>query len=40
VAALGGHATLVRASAATRAAVEVFQPRPGTVSRIAAGLRA
>jgi glycolate oxidase FAD binding subunit len=40
VAALGGHATLVRASAATRAAVEVFQPRPGPVARIGAGLRA
>jgi glycolate oxidase FAD binding subunit len=40
VAALGGHATLVRASAATRAAVEVFQPEPGPLDRVAAGLRA
>lgn len=39
-AALGGHATLVRASAATRAAVEVFEPEPATLARIAAGLRA
>ena len=39
-AALGGHATLVRASAATRAAVEVFEPEPETLARISAGLRA
>jgi glycolate oxidase FAD binding subunit len=37
---LGGHATLVRASAATRAAVEVFQPEPGPLARISGGLRA
>lgn len=37
---LGGHATLVRASAATRAAVEVFEPEPAPLARIAAGLRA
>ncbi len=37
---LGGHATLVRASAATRAAVEVFEPDPAPLARIAAGLRA
>jgi glycolate oxidase FAD binding subunit len=36
---LGGHATLVRASAATRAAVEVFEPEPGPLGRISAGLR-
>ena len=39
-AARGGHATLVRASAATRAAVEVFEPEPETLARIAVGLRA
>ncbi len=39
-AALGGHATLVRASAATRAALEVFEPEPETLARISAGLRA
>ena len=39
-AARGGHATLVRASAATRAAIEVFEPEPETLARIAAGLRA
>ncbi|MDT8342902.1 MAG: glycolate oxidase subunit GlcE [Thermohalobaculum sp.] len=37
---LGGHATLVRASAATRAAVEVFEPEPAVLARISAGLRA
>lgn len=37
---LGGHATLVRASAATRAATEVFQPQPAALARISAGLRA
>ena len=36
----GGHATLVRASAPTRAAVEVFEPEPGALARISAGLRA
>jgi len=36
----GGHATLVRALAATRAAVEVFEPEPEVLARIAAGLRA
>jgi len=39
-AARGGHATLVRASAATRAAIEVFEPEPETLARISAGLRA
>ncbi|MBK0399228.1 glycolate oxidase subunit GlcE [Limibaculum sp. M0105] len=37
---LGGHATLVRAAAATRAAVEVFEPEPAPLARISAGLRA
>jgi glycolate oxidase FAD binding subunit len=36
----GGHATLFRASAATRAAVDVFEPEPGPLARISAGLRA
>jgi glycolate oxidase FAD binding subunit len=40
IAALGGHATLVRASAATRAAIEVFEPEPETLAHIAVGLRA
>ncbi|PQO24353.1 2-hydroxy-acid oxidase [Rhodobacteraceae bacterium WD3A24] len=34
-----GHATLIRADAATRAAADVFQPEPAPLSRIAAGLR-
>ena len=40
VATLGGHATLMRASAAVRAAVDVFQPEPAPLARISAGLRA
>lgn len=40
VAALGGHATLVRAGAGTRAAVAVFHPEPAPLARISAGLRA
>lgn len=40
VAARGGHATLVRASDATRTAVPVFQPEPGPLAAISAGLRA
>ena len=36
----GGHATLVRAPAAVRAAVDVFQPEPAPLARISAGLRA
>ena len=36
----GGHATLVRASEATRAALEVFQPEPAPVAAISGGLRA
>lgn len=39
-AALGGHATLTRASAATRAAVAVFEPEPAPLARISAALRA
>ncbi len=34
-----GHATLIRASAETRAALPVFQPEPAPLDRIAAGLR-
>ena len=36
---LGGHATLVRAAPATRAAVEVFEPEPAPLARISRGLR-
>ena len=39
-ASLGGHATLIRASAAIRAAVDVFEPEPEPLARISAGLRA
>ena len=35
-----GHATLVRADAATRAALPVFHPQAGGVEKLAAGLRA
>jgi len=37
---LGGHATLVRAGAAIRSAIPVFQPEPEPLARIAAGIRA
>ncbi|WP_375688055.1 FAD-binding protein [Pseudooceanicola sp. LIPI14-2-Ac024] len=40
VALAGGHATLVRAPAAVRAQVPMFQPEAPGVARIAAGLRA
>ncbi|WP_049645272.1 FAD-binding protein [Candidatus Rhodobacter oscarellae] len=40
VAELGGHATLVRASEAARAAVAVFPPEPAPVAALTAGLRA
>jgi len=40
VAATGGHATLVRAPAAIRAAVEVFEPEPAPLAAISTGLRA
>ena len=35
----GGHATLIRASAATRSAVAVFEPEPAPLAAISAGLR-
>lgn len=35
----GGHATLVRASAATRAAVEVFEPEPAPIAALTQRLR-
>lgn len=38
--ALNGHATLIRASEATRAALPVFQPEPAPVAALAQGLRA
>ncbi|MEM6971499.1 MAG: glycolate oxidase subunit GlcE [Pseudomonadota bacterium] len=38
-AANGGHATLIRAQAALRAAVEVFEPAPAPLARISQGLR-
>jgi glycolate oxidase FAD binding subunit len=34
VAMLGGHATLIRAPAAVRAAVSVFQPQPGPLAGV------
>lgn len=36
---LGGHAMLIRAPAAVRAAVDVFEPEPAPLARISAGLR-
>ena len=36
----GGHATLVRASAATRAAVDVFEPEAAPVAALTARIRA
>ena len=36
----GGHATLIRASAPTRAALDVFEPEPAPLAAISAGLRA
>ncbi len=35
----GGHATLLRSSGATRAAVDVFEPEPAPLARLSAGLR-
>ena len=35
----GGHATLMRAAATTRAAVEVFQPEHAVIGRFSEGLR-
>ena len=40
MAGLGGHATLIRASEATRAALPVFPPEPEPLARLSAGLRA
>jgi len=40
VAARGGHATLFRAPEPVRAALDVFEPQPEPLRRIAAGLRA
>ncbi|WP_112320458.1 glycolate oxidase subunit GlcE [Oceanibium sediminis] len=37
---VGGHATLVRASDATKARLGVFHPEPAPLARISAGLRA
>ena len=34
MAALGGHATLIRAPAAVRAAVDVFEPQPARSPRV------
>jgi glycolate oxidase FAD binding subunit len=39
VAALGGHATLIRAPAAVRAAVEVFSPEPSALAALTARVR-
>jgi glycolate oxidase FAD binding subunit len=36
---IGGHATLVRAPAEVRAAVEVFEPQPDAIMRITSGLK-
>lgn len=36
----GGHATLIRASDATRLALPVFHPEPATLAQLSAGLRA
>lgn len=40
LAGIGGHATLIRASEATRAAIPVFHPEPAPLAAIAKGLRA
>ena len=40
IGAFGGHATLIRASEATRAALPVFQPEPAPIAAITKGLRA
>jgi glycolate oxidase FAD binding subunit len=36
----GGHATLVRAPAEVRAAVDVFEPQPEALMRVSAGIKA
>jgi glycolate oxidase FAD binding subunit len=40
ISSLGGHATLVRAGAVIRAAVDVFEPEAAPIAAISAGLRA
>jgi glycolate oxidase FAD binding subunit len=40
VGAFGGHATLVRAPAEVRAAVDVFEPQPEPLMRLTAGIKA
>jgi glycolate oxidase FAD binding subunit len=40
VAKVGGHATLVRASAETRAQVPVFQPQPAPIAALSRQLKA
>ena len=40
IGAMAGHATLVRASAETRARIATFQPEPPALAALAAGLRA
>jgi glycolate oxidase FAD binding subunit len=37
--AMGGHATLVRAPAEVRAAVDVFEPQPDPIMRLTAGIK-
>jgi glycolate oxidase FAD binding subunit len=39
VLAAGGHATLIRAPAAVRAAVEVFTPEPAALAALSARVR-
>ena len=39
IAECGGHATLIRASEATRAAVEVFQPQPTPLAALTARVK-
>jgi glycolate oxidase FAD binding subunit len=36
----GGHATLVRAPAEVRAAIEVFEPQPAAIMSITSGIKA
>jgi glycolate oxidase FAD binding subunit len=36
----GGHATLVRAPAETRAAIDVFEPMSEPIRRLTAGIKA
>ena len=39
LAAHGGHATLIRADAALRATIEVFQPQPEALARLSARIK-